>query len=95
MLNKQKLLSEVENVVYTSENKLEADKLMKSYISFINNLKSTNYNYSVNRFPLTLTIKHKAYSKKFILQFINGNWYLNKKLISPKNLEQILDKFFA
>lgn len=94
MLNKTKLLSEIEDVIYTSENKEEADKLMKKYISLINSFKSTDYNFTVQSYPLQICIKHKAYSKKFSLSYKLNSWYLNKQTILPNELEKKLEEFF-
>lgn len=95
MLNKTKLLSEVESEIYTSENKVEADKLMSKYIGLINSFNSTKYIFSIKKYPLTILIKHKSHNKKLTLQLINKNWYLNNKLVSLKYLEKTLDYFFS
>ena len=93
MINKNKLISELEDVISCSINKIEQDKLLTNWISLINNLDVTNYRFSIKNKNCIL-IKHKAFNKKVKLEQKEDGFYINNKKIVEEEINFLLPVFF-
>ena len=73
MINKNKLISELENVIYGSNmSKEEADNLLTNFIDLVNKLKLKNCSVNILQNPIKLVIKNKAYDNRVFLDFIKN-----------------------
>lgn len=92
MINKQKIISNIENIIYNFKEKNEADILFNNYISLINYLDLDNYKLNIINKPLSLKIKHKAFNKNIILTINNNKVYINNEEINASEINKILHR---
>lgn len=92
MINKNKLISELENVIYGSNmSKEEADNLLTNFIDLVNKLKLKNCSVNILQNPIKLVIKNKAYDNRVFLDFIKNTLYINNEPILIKDVNAIKD----
>lgn len=92
MINKNKLISELENVIYGSNMpKKEADNLLTNFINLINKLKLRNCSVNILQNPIKLVIKNKAYDNRVFFDFIKNTLYINNEPILIKDVNTIKD----
>ena len=89
MVNKVKLIDKIQDLVYTNENKVIADKLISNYIKLINYTNFDDYRIKI-KLPISLEIRHKAYAKVVKLNFIDNQLYLNEQPIELNEINEIL-----
>ena len=94
MVNKVKLIDKIQDLVYTNENdKIIADKLISNYIKLINYTNFDNYRVKI-RLPISLEVRHKAYSKIVKINFINNQLCINELPIELNEINKILPTYF-
>lgn len=96
MINRMKLISELENGVYSNEDKYKADDIVAKYINLLNGANFEDYKlswkFSGNIF---LVIKHKAFHNKVYAYFIGHKLFIeNKEIKNVKDFNDILPTFF-
>lgn len=95
MVGKAKLISKLEDVVYSTQDKYEADNIITNYIRFINYFDLTDYKIFFNfEKQFRLFIKHKAFSKKISIYFINNELYINDMPTELEEINKIIPTFF-
>ena len=93
MTNIKKFFSEFEDVVYSSINKQEGDKIINGYQKIFNIVNFDNYKLSLQK-DLKITVKHKAFANKVYLWFNNGSYFINDREVELNSINDILPTFF-
>ena len=92
MVNKNKLISELENVIYGSNMpKEEADNLLTNFINLVNKLKLRNCSVNILQNPIKLVVKNKAYDNIVFFDFVKNTLYINNEPILIKDVNTIKD----
>lgn len=95
MIKKRKLISELENVIYSSENKYQADKLLTNFIKLIEIMNLSNLKINIeNSDTIKLIIKHKAYQKTCPIWFDEDQLIVNNYQVDKENINTVLLLYF-
>ena len=94
MTNLHKLISEIENVVYSTKSKQEGDELIKAYQRLFNQVNFQDYKLTFQKTSLKISIKHKAFANKIFLFYNNGNYYLENKIVELETINDLLPEYF-
>lgn len=93
-MNKEKLISQLENMIYSVGNKADNDNLYKLYLNLFNQINFTNYKVTIKKNPIKLMIKHKAFANRVYLYYKNNILYLENKEIELQDVNELLPTFF-
>lgn len=93
MTNIKKFFSEFEDVVYSSINKQEGDKIINGYQKIFNIVNFDNYKLSLQK-DLKIAVKHKSFANKVYLWFNNGSYFINDIEVELNSINDILPTFF-
>ena len=93
MTNIKKFFSEFEDVVYSSINKQEGDKIINGYQKIFNIVNFDNYKLSLQK-DLKIAIKRKAFANKVYLWFNKGSYFINDIEVELCSINDILPTFF-
>ena len=93
MTNIKKFFSEFEDVVYSSINKQEGDKIINGYQKIFSIVNFDNYKLSLQK-NLKIAVKHKAFANKVYLWFNNGSYFINDREVELRSINDILPTFF-
>ena len=95
MVDKKKLISKIENDLYSIKDKYEADDIITNYIRLINFIDLTDYKIFFNfEQELKIFIKHKAFNTKVPIYFINNDLFINNLPTNLEEINKILPTFF-
>ena len=89
-----KIFSEIEDVVYSSNNKQEADEIINGYQKLFNIVNFDNYKLSIQKSFPKLIIKHKAFANKIYLYYSKHNYYIEDQIIELSSINDILPTYF-
>lgn len=93
-MNKEKLILQLENIIYSVGNKADNDNLYKLYLNLFNQINFTDYKVTIKKNPIKLIIKHKAFANKVCLYYQNNILFLENKKIELQDVNEILPTFF-
>ena len=93
-MNKEKLILQLENIIYSVGNKAYNDNLYKLYLNLFNQINFTDYKVTIKKNPIKLIIKHKAFTNKVCLYYQNNILFLENKKIELQDVNKILPTFF-
>ena len=93
MNNINKFFSEIEDLVYSSTNKQDADDLIKGYTKLFNLVDFSDYKLSFQK-DLKIAIKHKAFANKIVLHYSNNIYYINNYPIELHSINDLLPTYF-
>lgn len=96
MINKLKLISELEDVVYSYYDKYVGDDIVTKYTNLFNLANFDDYKLSWKFSPIIeLIVKHKAFSNKVRIYIDDSKLFIENKEIKDLNdLNDILPTFF-
>ena len=94
MTNLLKFFSEIEDVVYSSKNKLEADTIINGYQRLFNHVNFNDYRLSLQKNSLKIAIKHKAFANKIFLFYNGKDYFLEDKAVDLDSINDLLPTFF-
>lgn len=93
MINKMKLISELEDIIYNLDDKNVADNLINNYRLLIRNFNLDDFRITINKIPLQLIFRHKAFNKKIKGYFNNNSFFLDGKEINPEDINEMVTSF--
>ena len=93
-MNKEKLISQLKNIIYSTGNKADNDNLYKLYLNLFNQVDFTNYKITIKNNPIKLMIKHKAFANKVYLYYNDNILYLENREVNLQNVNDLLPTFF-
>lgn len=94
IISKKKILSKLEDLIYSNNDKLKQDKLFKLYLNLFNQVDFTNYKVMLKENPIKLIIKHKAFNNKVCLYYNDDQLYLENKKVDLHDVNELLPTFF-
>lgn len=95
MVKKKKIISELEDVIYSSENKYQADKLLTNFIKLVEIMDMSDLKINIeNSNLIKLIVKHKAYQKTCSIWFDEGQLLINNEQIDKENVNTFLMSYF-
>lgn len=95
MVKKKKIISELEDVIYSSENKYQADKLLTNFIKLVEIMDMSDLKINIeNSNLIKLIVKHKAYQKTCSIWFDEDQLLINNNQINKENVNAFLLSYF-
>lgn len=94
MTNLNKFFSKIEDAVYSSKNKLEADKIIGGYQRLFNSVNFADYRLTLQKNSLQIAIKHKAFANKIFLFYNGENFFIENKMVKLDSINDLLPEYF-
>ena len=95
MVDKKKIISKLEDIIYSSEDKYQSDILLTNFISVINYLELADFKLNIERSDLIrLIIRHKAFKKSCQIWIKDGQLFLNFEKIDLDQINKKIQAYF-
>jgi len=95
MVDKKKVISKLEDIIYSSEDKYQSDILLTNFISVINYLELADFKLNIENSDLIrLIIRHKAFKKNCQIWIKDGQLFLNFEKIDLDQINKKIQAYF-
>jgi len=95
MVDKKKVISKLEDIIYSSEDKYQSDILLTNFISVINYLELADFKLDIEKSNLIkLIIRHKAFKKSCQIYIENEQLFFNFEKIDLDQINKKIQAYF-